>query len=231
VFIDPDGTVTVTGQFVGVTSLVFTGATDPNNGLSNTCTASITGESGQCTLSFGNAELGITPADLENEMTGGHVYPDILAVSSAAGLVYIGMGAQTADGFWEYPVATPQSEPLSDDGPVGAVAVASDPNAESDCGQASCSLVTIGGNFSSTGSVTIWSNSSPPSILARGSSVEGDTVSVTVPEGLASLEATGIQLGWSGGYDYGKYGFPSESFPYWPSNRIVTYDSVTGTWS
>jgi hypothetical protein len=231
VFIDPSGMVTVTGQFVGVTSLVFAGTTDPSTGLVNTCTAVISGQSGQCTLSFGNAELGITPADLEDEMTGGHVYPDILAVSSAAGLAYIGMGAQTASGFWEYPVATPQLEPLSADGPVGALTVESDPNAESDCGQSICSLVTIEGDFSSTGSVTIWSNDSPPSILVSAFSVEGDTMTIAVPEDLATLQATGIQLGWSGGYNYGKYGFPSESFPYWPTNRVVTYDPDTGTWS
>jgi len=210
---------------------VLTGGANGSTGAVNTCTAQVSGNGAQCTLSLGNAELGLTPAQIQDEMSGGHVYPDTLTVTSAAGIDYVDMGAQSSSGYWEYPAVTPPVEPLTADGPVGLVTVDIDQATPMTCGAASCLLINIAGDYPSTGTVAIWSNASPSSILGSTSSAVGDAITVEVPGDLTSLEATGFQIAWSGGYDYGEYGFPSENYLYWPTNRIETYDAKTGMWS
>ena len=166
-------------------------------------------------------------------MTGEHAYADTLTVTLVTrSRSHVSMGVETATGYWEYPVVTPPTEPMASDGPVGAVTVAADQVVPSTCGAMSCSLIEIAGVFPSTGTVQVLSNtSSSPTQLGSVSLRSAIPSTIEVPGSVPSLEATGFQIAWGGGYDYGLDGFPTEYFPFWPTNRIVNYNSMTGTWS
>jgi hypothetical protein len=257
IFINPAGVVQVTGTFVNVTSLTFctdpvdptvpTAANSPslsdactptteNPTLGTFCSAAIVNGSAECTLPGFSGYLG--PGINLCACDPGHPGPFSLTITSTAGgsSFYVD---KSSTGYWEYPVPSPPPVTPYPDGPLGAVTVVSDSattstiqitGEEADYPDVAGSDITI---FSVVNTaIGITTSTELAEINAPVGAPGNSTVTVVslpVSESLATLEADGLEIGWSGGQNNdGEYGFPSLDYPYWTTNEIVHYDS--GAW-